>query len=422
MGPGRYAAWIEPRARWGGLSAAGLALLAGTLALRLGWIAANPVDPIADFRAYHYHAVWLAQHAAYGPFGDAYWPPGWPVVLGALYFVFGIHVRLGAALGGVLEWVAVVLAAVAAYRLLRPPFALLAVAAMCLYPAAVALGPVLANEHLAAVLFTSGVVLVAFREPTPRTVAGVGSLLGALALTRPEYAAGLAVVTIAWLVRTASVRRALALAGVGLAGALVFVGPWTIRNALRFQEFVPLSANGGVTFYLATVSPRYTGDPLVARLGETSLTRPAAQDRMWYRRGIHNVRDAPVRWLRYDVKRLHREYWEEDWIYTLGGVDNPTARRLGDAYLRAIVLMALAGFAAMAVLRHRLPPAWWTIAGAILTVIILKAAYLISSKDRVPLIYLLIVVAGLGAQSLFDAARSAASRKHLRRRAMGSLP
>jgi hypothetical protein len=128
---------------------------------------------------------------------------------------------------------------------------------------------------------------------------------------------------------------------------------------------------------------------------------------MWYRRGLHNVRDDPGRWLRYDFKRLRREYWEDGWIYTLGDVYNPTVRRLGDAYLRLVVLMALAGFAAMAVLRRRLPPAWWTIGAAILVVTLLKTAYLISWKDRIPLVYLLIVVAGLGAQAGFDAARAA---------------
>jgi hypothetical protein len=252
-------------------------------------------------------------------------------------------------------------------------------------------------------------------------VAGVGLLLGALSLTRSEYAAGLAIVTAVWLVRGIPARRAVALAAVCAAGALVFVGPWTVRNAVRFGEFIPTSTNGGETFYLATVSVRYTAPPIIFRLGETSLTHPAAQDRMWWHKGFDNVRRHPVRWLGYDLERLRRQYTQDTWMLSLGQLSNPTARRVATAYWLAIVGLAVAGFGAMVVLRRRLAPAWWTIAAAILTVTVLKTAFLISWKDRLPLTYLLIAVAGLGAQSLVDGARSSAIRHFLHRRPTGSL-
>jgi hypothetical protein len=55
------------------------------------------------------------------------------------------------------------------------------------------------------------------------------------------------------------------------------------------------------------------------------------------------------------------------------------------------------------VARHRrLDPAWTVIAGSIVTVSVLKLAFVVNERDRLPLTYLLIVVAALGAQWLAD--------------------
>jgi hypothetical protein len=55
------------------------------------------------------------------------------------------------------------------------------------------------------------------------------------------------------------------------------------------------------------------------------------------------------------------------------------------------------------VARHRrLDPAWTVIAGSIVTVSVLKLAFVVNERDRLPLTYLLIVVAALGAQWLAE--------------------
>ena len=99
----------------------------------------------------------------------------------------------------------------------------------------------------------------------PRVRAGCcpGPLLGALALVRPEYLASPACSR--WSSSPASAARrtggrSLAQAAVLLAGVVVVVAPWTIRNAVALDRFVPISTGGGQVLFAGTYLPS-DGDP-----------------------------------------------------------------------------------------------------------------------------------------------------------------
>ena len=402
----RIAKWLRPRAdRWG-LSTAAVALLAFCLVSRLLWVAVHPVEPIVDYRSYHLIASTLADHGVYGRNANspaAFWPPGWPVLLAGLYSLTGPSAQLGAMLGAVLEWGAILIAAVVASRLLRPPFAVAAVAAMCLYPSAIAFAPVLATEHLTALLFTGLVSLLAFTRPSVRTALAAGLLEGALLLVRGDYGIPMAVVAAIWLVRGVDLRRLPAVTAVAVAGALVFVGPWTVRNAATFEEFIPTSTNGGVTFYDATLFPRFTLDPVIRRLGLTSSTAPKAHENEYWRLGWEEVKEDPVGWLELDLKRAYYQYGKESTMMFYGQIGNPWIHRFARLYWLAIVALGLVGFAWLAARWRGLPRAWLMIAGSVVAVSFLKLFFIVNERDRLPLTYLLIVIAGLGAQQIFDA-------------------
>ena len=376
-----------------------LGLLAVGLGVRLLWVAVHPVEPISDFSEYHKHAATIL-HGYYSDtpgVSSAYWPPGWPAMLAALYAVFGVHARLGAFLGATLDWGAVALAAVAACRLLRPRFAAGAVAAMCFYPGAIAFAPVLGTEHPAALLFTGLVLLLAFYRPSPRTALGAGLLAGALLLVRADYGVAGAAVTAVWLLRQAPRGRPV-LAAVTVAGALVFLGPWIVRCAVTFGEFVPTSANGGVNFYLGTLAPGYTESPEIARVGASSTRHPAARDRYWLRRGVENVADDPLRWIGLDVRRIYYQYKGETDLVDYGEVYRPAVRRAASVYWWAIVALAVVGFGALIATRGRVSPACTVIAASIAVASVLKLAFAVNQRERLTLTYLLILVAAFGVQ------------------------
>jgi hypothetical protein len=376
------------------------------LALRLVWVAVHPVAVTSDFSHYNALAETLARHGVYGEdprFPAAYWPPGWPALLGLLYSVAGVHPRLGAVLGATLDWAAIVVASVAAVRLLRPRFAVGAVAAMCLYPAAISLDPVLATEHLTALLFTSVVVLMAFSRPSLRTGLAVGLLEGALLLTRADYGVPTALVIAVWLSRGLPVRRLAPVAAVTALAALALMSPWIARNFARFDEFIPTSTNGGINFYLGTVAARYTVPPFVLRFHVSDQNHPKAHENTYYRHGFDNLAHHPLRWLGYDTARFYLAYGREWNVLDWGDIDAPVVRGAATAYWLALCALGLLGLAAIGVDRRLLPRAWLVIAGSLAAVTILKLFYIDTARTRVPLTYLLIVVAGLGAQRLSDA-------------------
>jgi Ca2+/Na+ antiporter len=395
--------WLFEPARWG-LSPAVMVILAVGLTLRVLWAIVHPVEPISDFAHYHQLATTLSEHGVYGldpDTPDALRPPGWPVVLAGLYGLVGSDPEMGAVLGTVLEWGAIVLAAVAASRLLRPEFAVGAVAAMCLYPAGLAYGAVLGSEHLTALLFTGLVVLVAFAQPSMPTALGAGLLTAALLLTRAEYGIAMILIVAVWLVRGASLRRVAALATVALAGALVFLGPWIARNAARFDEFIPTSANGGVVFYRGTLAVRRTKPPIVYRLYNAGGSPKAIDNRLW-RWGLENVAEDPLRWLKFDVQRIYVQYGSDASPLQWGEIDALGARIVARLYLLALMGFALVGFATVVVRWHHLPPPWLTIVASILAVSLLKTFFIVHQRDRIPLMYLLIVVAALGVQQIAE--------------------
>lgn len=386
-----------------------IVLLALALGLRLLWIAIHPVPLVTDYAVYHEHAVALVERAVYSDDPDypplGFWPPGWSLALAAFYSLGGGHPQLGVAMGVILEWGAIVLAALAACRLLRPAFATGAVAGMAFYPGAFAYSPVLGSEHLAALVFTGAVVLAAFARPTMSTSLVAGLLGGALLLVRPDYGLPLALVLAVWLVRARREGKIFALGAVMLAGGLICVGPWTVRNAVTFGELIPTATNGGLNFYLGTLAPGWTDAPVVKRMRPTSAVKPGAHDKRYWRLGLKNVRRDPLRWLALGARRIHFQYGQELNLFWYGGIESRAVRRLGHFYWLVMVTLALVGLGAVVLQRARLPVAWAVIAGSITAVSLLKLAFIVSQRDRLPLTYLLIVLAGLGAESLANLAR-----------------
>jgi hypothetical protein len=98
-----------------------------------------------------------------------------------------------------------------------------------------------------------------------------GILLGALVLVRPEYLGISLVLAIVVLARDRLRRRAgIADAAILLAGVVLVVAPWTVRNAVVLDRFVPVSTGGGQVLFAGTYLPS-GGDP--ERVGAEVLER-----------------------------------------------------------------------------------------------------------------------------------------------------
>ncbi|MFZ4517588.1 MAG: hypothetical protein ACOYOP_04330 [Microthrixaceae bacterium] len=191
----------------------------------------------------------------------SYYPPGYPMFLGALQFGvdrIGLRGSLPAAaavvqafLGGVgAAAVTVAGGRLAAVARLRPSPRSVGVACglvLALWPNLVAYSAVLLSETLFVALFSVALaaVLVADRDVRwgwPLVVAAAA--FGAATLVRPQVLLCLPAVALAWALARVPWRSVLLGAAVLAAGAVAFVVPWMVRNSVVLGSPV-LSTNTG---------------------------------------------------------------------------------------------------------------------------------------------------------------------------------
>jgi 4-amino-4-deoxy-L-arabinose transferase-like glycosyltransferase len=247
----------------------GWPLLVLALVARIAQIAAtHDWHPVADPADYVRHAVSIAHGHGMAPNTlpgggpSALRPPAYPYFLGGVFAVSGDSFTAGRVASALLGVVAVFLIGVIAERLWDRRAALVAMAIAAVYPPLVLLSGTLLSESLALPLVLGLVALVLARD-VRWVPPAAGALFGLALLDRPAL-----VVFAIPLVAALWWRRALVALGV----AVLVVVPWTIRNAVEFHAFVPISTQSG--FLVAgTYNAVSANDPV-----QPGAYRPAAFD------------------------------------------------------------------------------------------------------------------------------------------------
>jgi 4-amino-4-deoxy-L-arabinose transferase-like glycosyltransferase len=265
-----------------GLAALVVILLLG-LGLRLGeaW---GGRAPVYDAKAYATIAANLEGGEGFTVGAQATQPssnysPGLPLFVAGLYEVTGgAHERFARIVLALIGSLSVLFAYLIGRRLIgclpsRPVSsevspadiwpALVGALVVAIYPALLEYQGMPMGEPLAATLLSGGVLaaLWAWEGEQWRWLLP-GALLGALALVRPEYLGVTALIALVVFLREARVDRRLSLAraGIFLAALVVVIAPWTIRNAVVLDRFVPISTGGGQVLFAGTYLPS-DGDP-----------------------------------------------------------------------------------------------------------------------------------------------------------------
>jgi 4-amino-4-deoxy-L-arabinose transferase-like glycosyltransferase len=223
------------------------AILAVALALRLGLaLVHDPPPPTGDAADYVHHASELVDVRSYAASGiapsggpSAFRPPGYPVLLAAVYELFDRDDAPRVA-GALIGTVAVALLGLVGLRLFGRAAGIAAMALAALFPPLIMVSVATLSEGLfiALVLGALACALESRRSPEQTAwLVAAGALAGAAALTRTN---GLAILVPLLL---AVPRRRLVL----LAAAIVVMAPWTVRNTMQFDSFVPLTTQTGFT-------------------------------------------------------------------------------------------------------------------------------------------------------------------------------
>jgi hypothetical protein len=259
----------ELAARNGGR--AGLVALAAILLLGLGL----RVDYAWEGRAPVFDAVAYGKIARNLDEGDGFtlgeratqpasnYSPGLPLLVAGLYKLSGDeHERFARVALALIGTLSVLFTYLIARRLSGPFAGLVGAGAVAIYPALLEYQGMFMGEPLAATLLSGAMLAMLWAAGQARIRWLLpGLLLGALVLLRPEYL-GISFLLAAVVVfrDRSQWRTGLFDAAVLLVGVVLVVAPWTVRNAVALDRFVPLSTGGGQVLFAGTYLPS-DGDP-----------------------------------------------------------------------------------------------------------------------------------------------------------------
>jgi 4-amino-4-deoxy-L-arabinose transferase-like glycosyltransferase len=322
----------------------GLADLAAILLLGIGLrvdYASDGREPVFDAAAYAAIAANLERGEGFTVGATATQPssnysPGLPLLVAGAYEVTGgPHERLARVILALLGSLSVLFAYLLGRRLCRlltspgqrrahsasVVAGLIGAAAVAIYPALLEYQGMLMSEPLAATLLSGAILAIFWANEREGAVAWMlpGALLGATAMVRPEYlgvALLLAVVIFARGVASGW-QRALSQIAILLAGLVLVVVPWTIRNIVALDRVVPISTGGGQVLFAGTYLPS-DGDPeqvgaeVVAR--HPGLFDPADAERLRLEQILARLAAASYPDLKTDqaLSRMGREQLWDD--------------------------------------------------------------------------------------------------------------
>jgi 4-amino-4-deoxy-L-arabinose transferase-like glycosyltransferase len=253
-----------------------IALVALVIRIAFVNIVAPTVPRLGDANAYHLLAEQLAEGKGYiRPFDHlllhlnrptAEYPPLFPIVL-------SFATRLGL---DTIEQQRIFLSFVGAgtvtlvgllgRRVAGRAVGLAAAALAAVYPMLFLSEATLMSESLYVALVTL-VLLCAYRaydDPKPSRFVVLGVAIGAATLTRAEglLLGALVVASVVMAVRGLPSRERLTRVAIALGVAVALLIPWTIRNAVQFHAFVPVSNNAATLVDGANCDVTYGGNQL----------------------------------------------------------------------------------------------------------------------------------------------------------------
>jgi len=443
--------------RHGGRVALGLliAVLALGLGLRVQAALTPPADVGNDAAAYMQIAEGLYEDQHYGGPGQASpndWSPGAPLLYGAVYYATGgVHPRAALILVALLGTGTILLTYLLARRLAGPAAGVVAALLAATYPTFIENNGRLLAEPVA--LFWLPATMLAFLWASDggrlaRWLAP-GALLGLTTLTRPEYLPFVALLALLALLRVAwrhpHGRRAGLLSGLAAAALLTaaFCGvlaPWTVRNAVTLDRFVPVTTGGGKALFVATYLPgdgrqqlvkrqliaRYYGKadlpyeqvlatemaPLLDRVAQKypDLSRDAALARIGRENLVKYATEQPLDYAWMIIRKI-QNIWDR-------GSSPAMSPRFWFAYHKVLVFWALAALAGLAWRRR-----WETlpIGLTVLGITLIGGLLLAVPRRALPLMPFVLALAGVTVVWLAHAA-FAARRAILPRAQWSSAP
>lgn len=235
--------------------------------VRLAWaLYARPEPPVdwflsGDQFSYYHYGSEIARGRGYISYitgeATAYYPIGYPALLGSLYFVV-LHTPITddlmlatALLHVVLGTAAVLLTFVVGRSMSGPRVGLVAAGLLAVFPNIVFQVSTVQLETTFIFLVLAALAVIVTHDwstsPDARRLLAFGATLGAAVIVRPFAAVLLVGLAGALLALRVGWRRTLVGVAIPASVVVAMSVPWTIRNAVQLDAFVPSSTNMGDT-------------------------------------------------------------------------------------------------------------------------------------------------------------------------------
>jgi 4-amino-4-deoxy-L-arabinose transferase-like glycosyltransferase len=298
-----------------------LIMLIVAFLLRLAWVLTVDNQLLGDAPWFDMTAKGLVTDHRYHYEGTstAFFPVGYPAFLALVYWIAGPHQIAAKIANAVLSSIICLVAYLLAKQVFDKTTARITLAIMTLFPSQIFYTSLLTTE----VLFTTFLLVSMYLFTTNKSeeVRG-GSLffggvfLGLTCLVRsiPIFMPFVLLVYWKWI-KMLPVRKIItAFMAVALGMASILL-PWIIRNALVFNNFVLVSTNGGVNFWLGQVKGRFVEAP--ERFTANWLRRGSspqeelAAEKLAYREAFDFLKAHPATPLLNFPKKLYK-FWYAD--------------------------------------------------------------------------------------------------------------
>lgn len=408
------------------------------LALRLAMaIAVQPLPPLlwqsGDQYSYYHYGIEMAEGRGYISYvtgeATAYYPIGYPALLAALYFVV-LHTPIpdDLMLATALFHVVVSTASVALVFVIGRAMAgvrtgLLAAAILAIFPNPILYVVTIQLETVFTFLVLAAIAVLATHDwetglPSRRRLVAFGAVLGLAVLVRPFAAVLLVGLAGGYLASRAGWRATVGAVAVSTAVVVAMSVPWTIRNAVAMDAFVPSSTNMGDTLCIDRNLDAQGGFRIVTHDGCVAHDLPEVErNRGNTRKAIEFVLEHPGRELLQIVRRAGLTFADDHdgiiAIQTLGGdpvlsdrtVD--VVRPLADGYYYVVLVLGVAGLPLLAGSRAR--PVRLLVASALVGLTGIVLLLWGNPRFHVPLLPLLSLCAALAISSVVERWRATSS-------------
>jgi hypothetical protein len=365
-----------------------VAILIVAFALRLAWVLAVRTSPPTDWLvagdqySYWYYGHEIAEGRGYVGYvtgqPTAYYPIGFPAILAALFWVVRVtplpdeymlatnmlHVVVGTA--------SVALAYVIGRRLFGRLGGLLGAVVLAVFPNLVYQVASVQLETMFIFWCLAALAIIVTHDwarglPSTRRLLAFGLVLGVSVLVRPFSIWFVAALLVAALLARGGWVRSLRVAAVPLVVVLLMSVPWTVRNAIRMDAFVPTSTNTGDTLCLDRSLDATGGFRWATHEGCADPDLPEVErSRESTRMAIEFVMDHPTRELQQIGRRAKLMFGSDNdgvlAVNTLGGgpvMAEDTAASLedvADAAFDVVLVLAGAGLVVLVATGRRRRP------------------------------------------------------------------